>query len=78
MGKSKSNSSAGGNLAVGGAILSSGAGSAICDKDDNSFTCTLNRGVGNLQNLIFVFGAFYFAYYAVKNRKKYFKIRLKI
>ena len=67
-----SNSNAGTNLALGGSVLSSGAGSAICDKDDNSFTCTLNRGVNNLQNIIFVFGAFYFAYYAYKNRKNIF------
>jgi len=68
----KSKSNAGGNLALGGAVLSSGAGSAICDKDDNSFTCNLNRGVNNLQNLIFVFGAVYFAYYTYRNRKNIF------
>ena len=69
----KSSNNAGSNLALGGAVLSSSAGSAICDKDDNSFTCTLNKGVHNLQNLIFVFGAFYFAYYAFNNRKNIFK-----
>lgn len=68
----KSNSNAAGNLALGGAVLSNGAGSAICSKDDKSFTCILNQGVHNLQNLIFVFGVFYFAYYAIKNRKNIF------
>lgn len=69
----KSSSNAKSNLALGGAVLSSNAGSVICDKDDTSFTCALNTGVQNLQNLIFVFGAAYFAYYAFNNRKNIFR-----
>lgn len=72
MKKSSSNNAAS-NLALGGSVLSMSAGSASCDKDDNSFTCKLNNGVKNLQNLIFVFGAFYFSYYAYINRKYIFK-----
>ena len=65
----KSNSNARTNLALGGSVLSSGAGSAPCGPDDKSFTCSLNRTVQNLQNMVFVLGVAYFVYYGYKNRK---------
>jgi hypothetical protein len=70
--KKSSSSNAGANLAIGGTVLSSGAGSAPCSLDDTSFTCQLNKGVKNLQNLVFVFGVLYFAFYAFKHRKNIF------
>ena len=56
------------NLAIGGSVLSRGAGSVNCSKDDESFSCLLNQGVQNLQNMVFVVGVMYFMYYGYKKR----------
>lgn len=64
-----SSSNARSNLALGGSVLASGAGTAPCLPDDKSFTCRLNNGVKNLQNMIFVLGVIYFLYYGFKNKK---------
>ena len=59
--------------AVGGSVLSSGAGMGAigCKPDDTSFYCTSSRLVMNLKNILFIMMCIALVFYVIKNRKQF-------